>query len=173
MRRFFLAAALAALPGPSDALAQAADPPHTSTAMSAKTSGFIAAFSLRNLFAFESARLAAARARGAALREAARTLLRDHARAASELERLTLKRQLATPEDELNPRHQARLEALRRTDDASFDRAYVELQHVEQAETLALVERYARKGDDRALKRFAQDQVPVLRRHADLLRRLP
>jgi putative membrane protein len=170
MRRMVCVTGLMALLAASFALARAQ--PHTSTAMSAATSGFISTFSMRNLFAMEGARLAATRTRNAEVRKIAQTLLQDHARMAEQLDRLTSENRLGTPEDEISAPQQIRLEALRQTEPASFDRAYVELQYAAHAETIDLAERYARKGDNRALKRFAQGVQPTLRRHMDLMRPL-
>lgn len=172
MRGLSLAAALAVMLSPAAALPQEPTP-YTSTVMSAMTSGFIETFSLRNLFELESARLAATRATSPDLRKVAQVLAQDHEQAAAELKRIAEKHRLAMPEDELNLRHQVALEALRQTDDASFDRIFIDLQLAAYDETTALVERYIRKGDNGALKRFARELLPVLRRHTELLRQIP
>jgi putative membrane protein len=76
------------------------------------------------------------------------------------------------PPDSLDAKHQAIYDDLKKKEGAAFDQAYVDAQMKGHVETVAMVEAYAKSGDNARIKAFASDILPTLRTHLDNVKKL-
>jgi putative membrane protein len=162
----FIAALAAALVFSCSALAES--PPGKAV----RTDVFVAQVAGGNTFEIESSKLALNRSKDKAVRSFADRMVKDHTEAAMKFRSALSEAKLKAPPEGLDAGHKAVLDGLRKKDDVSFDKAYVEAQHKAHVETIALFEDYAKGGDNARMKRFAQEVLPTLRTHLELVSKM-
>ncbi len=112
----------------------------------------------------ESSKLAVERSRSEALRNFATMMVADHGSTHRELETLAKSKAVTLPSS-LDSKHQARLDELRDLSGAEFDSKYHALQLTAHDEAIELFEKASREGSDGELRAFANETLPVLRKH--------
>lgn len=138
--------------------------------MTARTApAFVAAAASSDLYEIESSRLALRRSRSAGLRMHAEMMIRDHGNMGAQLREAAASSGIGVPARML-PMHAAMLDELARSPD--FDAAYRSQQVSSHRQALALMERYARRGDVPQLRGVAAAAVPVIRGHLDHVSRM-
>lgn len=155
--------ALAGLASPSEARMK-------SRPMSAEQFAMTAAAS--NQFEIDSSQLALNKSKNDDIRRFAQRMVDDHTKLGDQL-KATLK-QANMPElgNQLPEKLQAKLNKLKGMKEAAFDRAYVAEQRKDHVKALLLLETYARRGDNAALKEFASNGIPVIKEHLKLVHEL-
>ena len=137
------------------------------------TPDLIAAISQADEFEAQEGRLAARHARSDAVRAAARTMVRDHARRVRRLAAAVRRAGLPAPRP---PglglgQHQA-LQQLQGLSGVAFDRAYVGAQTRAQARLLAQMRAYEQTGEAGPVRRAVSELTPVVARDLAMFRRL-
>ena len=99
-------------------------------------------------------------------------MVKDHGEAAAKLKQAVTDARLKAPPDSLYAKHQAIYDGLKKKDGMAFDQAYVDAQMTGHVETVAMVEAYAKDGNNPRLKAFANEVLPTLRSHLDHVKRL-
>ena len=56
--------------------------------------------------------------------------------------------------------------------EAPLDQPYVELQRTAHTDAVSLFEAYAKDGDNATLKSFAQETLPTLKMHKDMIEKI-
>ena len=69
--------------------------------------------------------------------------------------------------------HQRKLEKLKETKGEDFDKYYAADQASAHDDAVSLFERYARNGDNAALRKWASDTLPTLKSHQKMAHSLP
>ncbi len=134
---------------------------------------FITEAAASDMFEIETGRLAQERATRAEVKQFARMMVEDHGRSSAELKKLAGGLTPAvTPPTGLPAPLQTRLDALRAADGAAFDRLYLEQQAAAHDNALALHRAYAERGDNDALRSFADRTAGVVERHREQVRTL-
>jgi putative membrane protein len=133
---------------------------------------FVADAAAGALFEIKSGKLVLARSKSETVRALANRMVADHTAAFARLKQVVGKETLAAPSDQLDAKHKAILEDLNNTDDASFDKAYIETQYKVHLEALDLFKAYAKGTDNAALKRYAAEMVPTLQAHLEQISKL-
>lgn len=137
----------------------------TTGAESADTSSFVTAAASANQFEIETSQLAEKQADAKDVKNFAREMVRDHERIGKHFETALHKGKVAAPEKGLSSDDQAKLDELNGLKSADFDAKYIDLQTAAHHDAVALFSGYAKSGDDKALKNFAKDTLPMLEKH--------
>lgn len=95
------------------------------------------------------------------LKQLAQQIMRDHSRADRALMQMVRGTDIELP-DAPDAAHEKVIDKLWSLEGSEFDRAYVTAQLRDHEQALRLFEREARNGRDPALKRYAQECLPVL-----------
>jgi putative membrane protein len=102
------------------------------------------------------------------IRQLGQTMLDDHRTARDRLQLIAASERLRLP-PEPTPAQQATYRQLAALAGADFDRAYLDQLKSDQLETLALYREEAQNGRDPQLRAFAQEMLPVVQRHAQMV----
>jgi putative membrane protein len=119
-----------------------------------------------NLFVIQSAKLALLKA-DRKVKEFAEQLLADYTKSATELSVIADKFKLSLP-TKVSTAQERLLQRQDLLDGDDFIQRFLDDEVAAQKSALSLFERYAKKGDNSDLKAWANERLPVLRRHLDL-----
>ena len=125
-----------------------------------------------NTFEIESSKLALTRSKSGTVQSFAKRMIEDHTTAAAKFERAVSKAKLSPPPKKLDAKHQAILDGLQGKDGTSFDTAYIAAQYDAHVEAVSLFKVYAARGDNVPLQMFAQELLPTLQAHLDVVSKL-
>jgi putative membrane protein len=156
----------------------AADPPSTATATATTTAPalptgeFLAKLAPANRFEIDSSKLAASKSKSETVKAFASEMVKDHGHAATKLKQALTDAKVKAPPDSLDSTHQALYDDLKKKDGTAFDQAYVDAQTKGHVDTVAMVEAYAKGGDNPRIKAFANDILPTLKHHLDEVKKL-
>jgi putative membrane protein len=118
-------------------------------------------------FEVESSKLAHDKLTDQNVKEFAQKMIDDHHAANSRLETIAGEQKLRLPVD-LDAPHKSELQKLQEGK-APLDQPYVEMQRKAHADAVSLFESYAKDGDNAPLKAFAQETLPTLKMHKDMI----
>jgi putative membrane protein len=134
------------------------------------TADFVAQAAIGDMFEIETSKLAEQKADPSATDLAAK-VVKDHTAMSAELKSLTqsgkVKAELPASLDAL---HQEKLDKLKAMKGGVFDKNYLETQIDAHKDAASLFERYAKGGDNDALKAFAAKHLPRLQEHLKMAR---
>jgi putative membrane protein len=114
-----------------------------------------------------AARMAQERASNGTVKEFARRMARDHAKASEELASLAKAAHVPVP-DALDPDHKAQLAELDKLSGAAFDRAYMQGQIVDHQKMTTILQWVISQGQDAPLQRYAMQNLPAVLEHLEL-----
>ena len=134
-----------------------------------KAAEFIKTAALSDWFEIQSGRLAIEKAQGAEVKDFARHMVEDHTKSSEKLKAAAGNVPIPA---ELDEKHAALMRQLQTASGAEFDRIYLGMQKNAHAEAVSLFEQYSKAGDDAKLKQFAQETLPVIKRHWERVQRL-
>ena len=141
--------------------------------VSPSTADFVNAAAISDMFEIQSGQIMKAKATGSAAAGFADHVLIDHSKTAAELQSLVangaVKQQLPTA---LDRTHQMQLEKLQNASGTDMARIYIDDQVSAHRDAIDLFERYAKAGDNDALKQWADKTLPALRHHLDMAQEL-
>jgi putative membrane protein len=131
--------------------------------------------------AFELAmsKLALDKASTALVKQHAELMIRDHSASKAKLEALrkTAPWSIETPSapatNALSAEAQKTLDELSAASPEAFDRIYVSAQMDVHQRAVDLFKTYAAEGDDPSLKAFAAEMLPLIEKHAEMIKRVP
>ena len=138
----------------------------TTAAMSAQA--FTDAAAATDMFEIQSGKLAETMATSASLKSMAKMLVADHTKS-SEMFKAAAKKtspMVALPMT-LPADMKAKLDALKATKGADFDKLFVEQQMDAHKAALGALKAYSASGDQPSLKEFATNAIPVVQGHLD------
>ncbi|PHY94805.1 hypothetical protein CSR02_04310 [Acetobacter pomorum] len=136
-----------------------------------KTDDFIRSVVWSDLFEIQSSQLALSEP---SLKDFASKMIEDHHKTSAELKQIlsdnNITNTLPVDTDDLS---QKKLETLHTLHGQSFVRQYRDDQISAHENALSLFQRYAKNGDNPALKKWAAETVPTLEEHLRLAKNLP
>ena len=142
--------------------------------MPTDTPSFIATAASSDMFEIQSSQLAKERSVGGEVASFADQMIRDHTATSTEMKSLlsSMSPPMAPPA-EMSGKHRAMLAQIREGGTGpGFTRAYVDAQRAAHNEAVALYTAYSQKGDNPALRQFAQKTLPALESHLEHIRRI-
>lgn len=158
--------ALAGLAGPSEARMNPSKAQTKMRAMSPEEFAKRAAAS--NQFEIASSQLALDKSKNDEIRRFAQRMIEDHTKLSDRLKTTLQQANLPEAAVQLSPALQAQLNKLRSQKEAAFDRTYAADQRKDHVQVLHLLENYAKRGDNTALKEFASNGIPLIKEHLKL-----
>ena len=140
--------------------------------VSPSTADFVKEAAISDMFEIQSSQLAAQRA-NEPTKAFASQMITDHQKTASELNSMVQsgKAEESVPSD-LDSSHQKMLDKLKGLDGADFTKQYCKDQVSAHKDAVSLFRRYAKGGDDAALKDWAGKTLPDLERHLEMAQNL-
>ncbi len=123
-------------------------------------------------FEIQSSQLALQKSQNDAVKQFAQRMIDDHTKLGEKLRTTLQNANMAVPDDKLNRVLQWKLKQLKGVDGAKFDRLFINDQIRAHKGAVRLLERYARRGGNSALKQFALDALPIIQRHLQMARDL-
>jgi putative membrane protein len=136
------------------------------------TAAFVQNAALGGMAEVELGRLALARSKDAGVREFAQRMVTDHGKANEELAALAKAKGLAVPAS-LDAKHQAAVNGLKQSADASFDRRYIEHMNEDHDQAVNLFKTAAAETTmDAEIRAFANKTLPTLEQHREMVKRL-
>lgn len=167
MRRLAPLALIAALGGMSLSACATMNPAMDMTPEAAPA--FVAMAASSDMYEIESSRMALQRSQNAMTRMHAEMMIRDHTNTTTQLKAAAASAGIGVPMQML-PIHAAMLDQLSRA--SNFDATYRSQQIMSHQQALALMDNYARRGDNPQLRGVAAAAVPIVRGHLDHLQRM-
>jgi len=121
-------------------------------------------------FEVDSSKVAQGKLTDKSVQDFAQKMIDDHGAANAKLESIAAEQKLQVP-SELDAQHKAELDKLQQAK-APVDQPYVALQRSAHSDAVALFEAYAKDGDNATLKSFAQETLPTLKMHKDMIQKI-
>ncbi len=116
-------------------------------------------------------RLAASQADAAPVRDFGRMMVADHATANDQLLTIAMQENVSPPQG-LSTEGQATYDKLSATHGPGFDRAYVQAMLDDHQQDIAEYQKEVDHGTDTAVKDWARNTLPILRRHLEAVQAL-
>lgn len=117
-------------------------------------------------FEIKSSQLAATQASSAGVKTYAAMLVKEHTKSTNDLKTAAAKGSPAvTPAPAMTAEQTANLDALTKAKGPAFDTLYAQVQIPAHENALAMLQGYAARGDQPALKAFAAANAPVVEKH--------
>jgi putative membrane protein len=140
--------------------------------VSPSTADFVKKAAISDMFEIQSSQLAAQRANEPA-KAFASQMLTDHQKTSNELKSMVRSgtEEASVPSD-LDSSHQKMLDKLKGLNGADFTKQYDKDQVSAHKDAVSLFRRYAKGGDDAALKDWAGKTLPDLERHLEMAQNL-
>ena len=136
------------------------------------TADFVKQVAISDMYEIQSSQLAE-RKGNSAQQTFAKQMINDHTKTSSELKSLVsdgkVKAELPTA---LDSAHQDKLDKLKNASGAEFSETYNEQQISAHKDAVSLFERYAKGGDNDALKNWAGTTLPKLQHHLEMAQQL-
>lgn len=137
------------------------------------TQDFVTEVAISDQFEIQSSQLALEKG-SAPAKSFAQQMITDHKKTSSELAAMvtagTVKASVPT---QLDDSHRDKLDKLKGLSGADFDKQYRDDQVSAHKSAVSLFQRYAKSGDNAALKDWAGKTEPALTHHLDLAQKLP
>lgn len=121
-------------------------------------------------FEVDSSKIAQDKVTDQKVKEFAQKMIDDHNAANAKLESIAGEQKLQLPVD-LDAPHKSELQKLQDAT-APLDQPYVEMQRSAHADAVSLFEQYAKDGDNAPLKAFAQETLPTLKMHKEMIEKI-
>ena len=133
---------------------------------------FVTKATVANQFEIDTSKLALDKSQNTDIKKFAQMVIDDHMKAGDTLKGvLSSSPSKATPAKALDAKHQKKLDMLATSGD-DFDKNYIMIQKDAHKEAVALFTDYSKNGDDKALKKFAAETLPTLKKHMDHVAKL-
>ena len=131
---------------------------------------FVNKAAIGGMFEMDSSKVAQDKVTAKSVKDFAQKMIDDHGAANAKLESIAGEQKLKVP-SELDQQHKAEIDKLQQAK-APVDQPYVEMQRSAHTDAVGLFEAYAKDGDNAALKSFAQETLPTLKMHKDMVEKI-
>ena len=154
-----------------DATSAAVGAVSASTLGANSTDAFVSSGAMSDMYEVRAGQIAQQRGHSGGVKAFAKMMVTDHTAMMKGMQPLATAAG-QTPPTELDQRRKGLLDNLQAAAPDDFDRVYLEQQEAAHKEALTLMEGYADKGDDMALKAAAAKAAPKVQAHLDRVRQL-
>ncbi len=138
------------------------------------TTDFIQKAAMSDMYEIEAGKIATQKGQTAPVKEFAAMMVEAHSKTTEELNGIVASEKINVDlPTKLDSKHQKLIDDLNAASNADFDKTYAKQQVDGHQEAVNLFDSYANKGDNAALKAFAQKTLPVIQQHLDEAKKLP
>lgn len=144
-----------------------------SAEMTTSLNGFVDAAAVSDMYEVEAGKIALQRSKDAGIKEFAQKMITAHTGTTEQLKAtLTKVNATVTPPSTLDNRHQGMIDELRGAKDEDFDGRYLAQQVDAHNEALILMRGYAKDGDTKDVKTFANKTQKAVQMHLNMAQKL-
>ena len=138
------------------------------------TTDFIQKAAMSDMYEIEAGKIATQKGQTAPVKEFAAMMVEAHSKTTEELKGIVASEKINVDlPTKLDAQHQKLIDDLNAASNADFDKTYAKQQVDGHQQAVDLFDSYAKKGDNAALKAFAQKTLPVIQQHLDAAKKLP
>jgi putative membrane protein len=134
---------------------------------------FVQKVAMSDMYEVEAGKIASQKGQSDAVKNFGQMMVDAHSKTTEELKGIVaseaIKVDLPT---KLDAKHQKLIDDLNAASNADFDKTYAKQQIDGHKDAVRLFDSYAKKGDNAALKAFAQKTLPVIQQHLDEAKKL-
>jgi putative membrane protein len=138
------------------------------------TTDFVQKAAMSDMYEVEAGKIASQKAQSDAVKNFGQMMVDAHSKTTEELKGVVASENIKVDlPTKLDAKHQKLVDDLNGASNADFDKTYAKQQVDGHKEAVGLFDSYAKKGDNAALKAFAQKTLPVIQQHLDEAKKLP
>jgi len=139
-----------------------------------KTSDFVKKVAMSDLYEVKAGKIASEKGQSEAVKAFGRNMVEAHSKMSEELKGIALSEKLKVKlSAELDDKHRKMIDDLNAANGADFDRIYAKQQIRAHVKAAKLFDAYAEEGNNAALKQFAANALPAIKRHREEAEKLP
>jgi putative membrane protein len=140
----------------------------------ASTTDFVQKAAMSDMYEVEAGKIASQKGQTAPVKGFGEMMVTAHSKTTEELKGIVASEKINVDlPTKLDSKHQKLIDDLNAASNADFDKTYAKQQVDGHQEAVNLFDSYANKGDNAALKAFAQKTLPVIQQHLDEAKKLP
>ena len=138
------------------------------------TTDFVQKAAMSDMYEVEAGKIATQKGQTAPVKGFAEMMVDAHSKTTEELKGIIASEKINVDlPTKLDAKHQKLIDDLNAASSADFDSTYAKQQVDGHQEAVDLFDSYAKKGNNAALKAFAQKTLPVIQQHLDAAKKLP
>ena len=138
------------------------------------TTDFVQKAAMSDMYEVEAGKIASQKGQTAPVKGFGEMMVDAHSKTTEELKGIVASEKIKVDlPEKLDAKHQKLIDDLNAASNADFDKTYAKQQVDGHQEAVNLFDSYANKGDNAALKAFAQKTLPVIQQHLDEAKKLP
>ena len=138
------------------------------------TTDFVQKAAMSDLYEIEAGKIASQKGQSAPVKGFGQMMVAAHSKTTEELGGIVASEKLKVDlPSKLDAKHQKLIDNLNAISNEDFDKSYAKQQVDGHQEAVDLFNSYAKKGDNAALKQFAQKTLPVIQEHLAEAKKLP
>ena len=138
------------------------------------TTDFVQKAGMSDMYEVEAGKIASQKGQTAPVKGFGEMMVTAHSKTTEELKGIVASEKINVDlPTKLDSKHQKLIDDLNAASNADFDKTYAKQQVDGHQEAVNLFDSYANKGDNAALKAFAQKTLPVIQQHLDEAKKLP
>ena len=138
------------------------------------TTDFVQKAAMSDMYEIEAGKIASQKGQTAPVKGFGEMMVDAHSKTTEELKGIVASEKIKVDlPAKLDAKHQKLIDDLNAASTADFDKTYAKQQVDGHQEAVNLFDAYAKKGDNAALKAFAQKTLPVIQQHLDEAKKLP
>jgi putative membrane protein len=138
------------------------------------TTDFVQKAAMSDMYEVEAGKIASQKGQTAPVKGFGEMMVDAHSKTTEELKGIVASEKIKVDLPEtLDAKHQKLINDLNAASTADFDKTYAKQQVDGHQDAVNLFDSYAKKGDNAALKAFAQKTLPVIQQHLDEAKKLP
>jgi putative membrane protein len=138
------------------------------------TTDFVQKAAMSDMYEIEAGKIASQKGQTAPVKGFGEMMVDAHSKTTEELKGIVASEKIKVDlPAKLDAKHQKLIDDLNAASTADFDKTYATQQVDVHQEAVNLFDAYAKKGDNAALKAFAQKTLPVIQQHLDEAKKLP
>ena len=138
------------------------------------TTDFVQKAAMSDMYEVEAGKIASQKGQSGAVKSFGQMMVDAHGKTTEQLKAIVASEGLKVDlPAKLDSKHQKLINDLNAATGADFDKTYANQQVDGHQDAASLFDAYAKKGDNAALKAFAQKTLPVIQQHLDEAKKLP
>jgi putative membrane protein len=143
-----------------------------SAEMTSTLKGFATAAAVSDMYEVAAARIALDRSKNAEIKDFASKMQTAHTETTNKLKALLVSHKDVAPPTVVDDRRQGMLDELRGAKAEDFDGRYMSQQVDAHKEALILMQGYAKSGDDKTVKQFANETAKAVQSHLNMAEKI-
>jgi len=139
----------------------------SSTPLNAADRGFVMKAAMGGMMEVQAANIILKNSTNDRVKNFASMMVRDHSNANNELKSLASAKGLTIPEDSLNAKNKAHMDAMEKMQGKALDKHYIDMMLNDHKKDVAEFEKESTSANDADLKNWAGKTLPTLKMHLD------